>query len=129
MTQISHVPGSMMEALRLRTLQQPVHAERLLEAFTMRANVLPKNSYRIRDPEALPPALQQVMYNAAQEGRIWMCWARGRHSWLITCETPVLGSQKRAAVLHVKVYGEDGELTDAGAWELVTNGEWERRIV
>jgi hypothetical protein len=27
------------------------------------------------------------MFNAAQEGRIWVCWARASHSWLFTCET------------------------------------------
>jgi hypothetical protein len=64
---------AVVETLRLRALQQPVHAERLLEAFATRANIVPKNSYRIRDPDALPLTLQRVMFNAAQEGRIWVC--------------------------------------------------------
>jgi len=64
-----------------------VDAERLLEAFATRANIGPKNSYRIRDPDALPLTLQRVMFNAAQQGRIWLCRARGSHSWLFTCET------------------------------------------
>jgi hypothetical protein len=63
---------AVVETLRLRALQQPVHAERLLEAFATRANIVPKNSYRIRDPDALPLTLQRVMFNAAQEGRIWV---------------------------------------------------------
>jgi len=78
---------AVMETLRLRALQQPVHAERLLEAFATRANIFPKNSYRIRDPDALPLTLQRVMFNAAQEGRIWVCWARGSHSWLFPSPT------------------------------------------
>jgi hypothetical protein len=82
----------MMEDLRLRAIQQPVHAERLLEALITRGNIVPRGSYRIRDPDALPDTVQQVMFNAAQEGRIWMCWAGGLHSWLVTCETPVLPS-------------------------------------
>ena len=75
---------AVMETLRLRALQQPVHTERLLEAFATRANIVPRNSYRIRDPDALPLTLQRVMFDAAQEGCIWVCWARGSHSWLFT---------------------------------------------
>jgi hypothetical protein len=76
----------MMETLRMRALEQPVRTERLLEAFVTRASILPKNAYRIRDPEALPVALQRVMFNAAQEGRIWMAWVRGHRAWLFTCQ-------------------------------------------
>jgi hypothetical protein len=110
-----------METLRLRALQQPVHSERLLEAFATRANIVPKNSYRIRDPDALPPTLQRVMFNAAQEGSVWGCWARGCHRWLFTCETrgPTL-------ILRVKVYGEGGDLMEAGDWTLAADGNWER---
>ena len=117
----------MMEDLRLRARQQPVHAERLLEALITRGNIVPRSSYRIRDPDALPDTLQQVMFNAAQEGRIWMCWAGGLHSWLVTCETPVLPSPERKAVaLRVKVYAENGNLMEAGTWAPDTNGKWER---
>lgn len=50
----------MMEDLRLRA--------RLLEALITRGNIVPRSSYRIRDPDALPDTLQQVMFTAAQEG-------------------------------------------------------------
>ena len=117
----------MMESIRLRALQQPVHAERLLEALIARGNIMPESSYRIRDPEALPIALQQVMFNAAQEGCIWMCWARGQHSWLVTCELPIMTSAVHQAVaLRVKIYAEDGTLREAGTWAPDTNGKWER---
>jgi len=43
----------MMEDLRLRAIQQPVHAERLLEALITRGNIVPRSSYRILDPDAL----------------------------------------------------------------------------
>jgi hypothetical protein len=116
-----------METLRLRALQQPVHTERLLEAFATRANIVPKNSYRIRDPDALSLTLQRVMFNAAQEGRIWVCWARGSHSWLFTCETrDPTSSEGQAVVLRVKVYGEDGDLMEAGDWTLAADSKWER---
>ena len=116
-----------METLRLCALRQPVHAERLLEAFATRANIAPKNSYRIRDPDALPLTLQRVMFNAAQEGRIWVGWARGSHSWLFTCETrDPISPERQAIVLRVKVYGEDGDLVEAGDWTVAADGEWER---
>jgi hypothetical protein len=116
-----------METLRLRALQQPVHTERLLEAFATRANIVPKNSYRIRDPDALPLTLQRVMFNAAQEGRIWGCWARGSHSWLFTCETrDPTSPEHQAVVLRVKVYAEEGDLMEAGDWTLAADGKWER---
>jgi hypothetical protein len=116
-----------METLRLRALQQSVHTERLLEAFATRVNIVPKNSYRIRDPDALPVILQRVMFNAAQEGRICVCWARGSHSWLFTCETRDPSSPEgQAVVSRVKVYGEDGDLIETGDWTLAADGKWER---
>jgi hypothetical protein len=116
-----------METLRLRVLQQSVDAERLLEALATRANIVPKNSYRIHDPDALPLTLQRVMFNAAQEGRIWVGWARGSHSWLLTCETrDPISPERQAVVLRVKVYGEDGDLVEAGDWTVAADGEWER---
>jgi hypothetical protein len=33
---------------------------------------------------------------------------------------------RSAAVLNVKVYGEDGSLLNAGAWMLDADGKWER---
>ena len=41
-----------MKTLRLRTLQQPAHVERLLEAFVSRGNFLPQGAYQVRDPDA-----------------------------------------------------------------------------
>ena len=117
------------EILRLHALQQPMQAERLLEAFITRANILPKDSYRVRDPEALPDSLQRVMFNAPQEGQICICWARGLHTWLFTCEPPVQASpERRSSALHVKVYGESGNLVAAGAWMSDIEGKWQRCV-
>ncbi|HEY6921972.1 MAG TPA: hypothetical protein VI653_00785 [Steroidobacteraceae bacterium] len=113
----------------MHALQQPMQAERLLEAIIVRANILPKGSYRVRHPEALPDTLQRVMFNAAQEGRICISWARGVHIWLFTCEPPVpAGPERRASALDVKVYGESGNLVAAGAWMLDAEGKWERCV-
>lgn len=102
----------MRETLRMHALQQPVQVERFLEAFLTRANILPKNAYRIRDPEALPDELQRVMFNAAQEGRIWMSWSGGHRTWLFTCESRASSTSRGVSALYVKMYDRHGELMD-----------------
>jgi len=113
--------------MRLRSLQQPSHVERLLEVFSSRADVVPKDAYRIRDPDALPMPLQRLASKAGGEGRVWICWARALRTWLLTCEMSLPASREhRAAVLHVHVYGEDGELQKAGSWKPDQDGKWQR---
>lgn len=117
----------MMETLRMRALTQPVKTERLLEAFVTRAGILPKNAYRIRDPDALPLAQQRVMFNAAQEGRIWIAWGRGHCTWLFTCqESASFSRNSEVAVLRVNIYDKEGRLMEAGAWTAHPEGKWER---
>jgi hypothetical protein len=116
-----------METLRMRALKQPAQTERFLEAFVTRASILPKNAYRIRDPDALPVVLQRVMFNAAQEGRIWMAWARGDRTWLFTCEESAFFSRDHGVgVLHVNIYDKDGQLMETGAWTASPQGKWQR---
>src|SRR5260370_7435187 len=74
-----------METRRLRTIQQPSHIERLLEALVSRASLLPKDSYQIRDPSTLPPQLQTLIAQAAQQGRVWGGWANSYETSLFTC--------------------------------------------
>jgi hypothetical protein len=117
----------MMENLRMRALKQPVQTERLLEAFVSRSSILPKNAYRIRDPDALPVALQRVMFNAAQEGRIWMAWARGHQTWLFTCqESAFLSRDRGVIVLRVNIYNKQGQLMETATWTADPQGKWER---
>ena len=111
----------------MRAFKQPVQTERLLEAFVSRASILPRGAYRIRDPDALPIALQRVMFNAAQEGRIWMAWAHGHRTWLVTCqESGFYSRDPGAAVLRVDFYDKEGRLMDTGAWTAGPQGKWER---
>ncbi|MGH8131739.1 MAG: hypothetical protein ACRETP_00680 [Steroidobacteraceae bacterium] len=116
-----------METRRLRTIQQPSHVERLLEALVSRANFLPKDSYQIRDPSALSSQLQTVLGRAVQEGRVWGCWATNYETWLFTCEMSLALSRERGTpVLLVNRYGDSGELTDAGSWMTDPEGKWRR---
>jgi len=116
-----------METRRLRTIQQPSHIERLLEALVSRANLLPKDSYQIRDPAALPPPLQEVIAQAARDGRVWGCWANSYETCLFTSEMSLPRSRERGVpVLLVSRYGESGDLQDAGAWTTDLEGKWRR---
>src|SRR3979490_1122685 len=106
-----------METRRLRTIQQPSHIERLLEALVSRANLIPKDGYQIRDPSALPPPLQALITQATQEGRVWGCWVNSFETCLFTCE--MSNSRSRAltsCMPRAGASGESGELQDAGSW-------------
>ena len=116
-----------METRRLRTIQQPSHIERLLDALVSRANLLPKDCYQIRDPGTLPTQLQTLIAQAAQEGRVWRCWANSYETCLFTCEMSLPRSRERGVpVLLVNRYGESGELQDAGSWMSDAEGKWRR---
>src|SRR5260370_26027512 len=100
-----------METRRLRTIQQPSHIERLLEALVSRASLLPKDSYQIRDPSTLPPQLQTLIAQAAQQGRVWGRWANSYETSLFTCEMSLSRSRERGEpVLLVNRYGGSSEL-------------------
>jgi hypothetical protein len=114
-----------METRRLRTIQQPSHIERLLEALVSRADLLPKDGYQIRDPAALPVPLQTVIAQAARAGRVWGCWANSYETCLFTCEMSLPRSRERGVpVLLVNRYGESGELQDSGVWMTDLEGKW-----
>ena len=116
-----------METKRLRTIQQPSHLERLLEAYITRSNVIPKDSYQIRDPNGFVTPLRRLALRAVEEGRVWSCWAHGAQIWLFTAEMSLPVSRERGTpVLSVNRYSEDGELMDAGAWLLDPDGLWRR---
>jgi hypothetical protein len=117
-----------METRRLRRIQDPAQVLKLLEALVTRAELLPKNGYRIRDPNALPPKLQAILTQAQQEGRVWACWMNPHHTWLFTCEMSLPLSRERGVpVLVVTRYDEAGELMEAGSWTMDPDGKWHRR--
>ncbi|HSY05653.1 MAG TPA: hypothetical protein VK803_06875 [Steroidobacteraceae bacterium] len=119
-----------METNRLRTLQQPSHVERLLEVFSSRADIVPEDAYRIRDPDALPMPLQRLASKAGRDGRAWICWARALRTWLLTCEVSLPASREhQLTVLDVNIYAEDGELQEAGSWQPDHDGRWQRCAV
>jgi hypothetical protein len=116
-----------METLRLRSLQQPSRVERLLEACISLGKHLPEGSFQIRDPSALPEELRRVLTQAIKQGQAWSCWAHRIHTWLFTCDMSLALSRERGTpVLHVSVYGEDGQLQDSGNWLADPRGTWYR---
>jgi hypothetical protein len=105
---------------------QPSQVERLLEAFISRG-ALPEGCFQIRDPNALPTELQRLIGGAANEGRVWSCWANNFEVWLFTCEMSLPLSRERGEpVLLVSRYGEGGVLQDSGAWMRGLEGRWQR---
>jgi len=122
-------PGSdsAMETKRLRTIQQPFHLERLLEAYITRSNAVPKDSYQIRDPNAVMERLRRILLRAGDEGRVWACWAHDMQQWLFTAEMSLPLSRERGTpVLSINRYGEDGELEETGTWLVGPEGLWQR---
>jgi hypothetical protein len=116
-----------METLRLRRMQEPSRVQRLLEAYVSRANILPEDSYPIRDPRELPPRVRIHIARALAEGQVWMCWARTPQIWLFTCEMSLALSRERGApVLLLRCYDEEGELKDSGTWRYDALGAWSR---
>jgi hypothetical protein len=116
-----------METERLRKIQQPAHLERLLDAYITRSNVVPKDSYQIRDSDAVVAPLRRIVPRAVEEGRVWACWAYGAQQWLFTADMSLPLSRERGTpVLSINRYGEDGELKDAGAWLVGPDGFWQR---
>jgi len=113
--------------MRLRKLLQPSQIEVLLEALVLRAGLLPKDCYRIRDAKTLPSHLQVIAARATSEGRIWACWATSHDILLFTCEMSLHLSRERGTpVLLVNRYGENGELQDTGSWMADAEGKWQR---
>jgi hypothetical protein len=116
-----------VETVRLRRIQQPSKVERLLEACISRSNVLPKESYQIRDPGSVPQGLQSILSQATGEGKVWSCWATGSDTWLFTCEMSLPLSRERGTpVLHVSLHNKDGALRDSGTWTTDPHGTWRR---
>jgi hypothetical protein len=113
--------------LRLRTIQQPTHVERLLEALVTHRGLVPSDWYRIRDADSLPPQLQQLLRRETQDGRIWACWANNGDAMLFTCEPSLPWSSRRTAiVLQVNRYDKDGALREAGFWRPASHRHWQR---
>jgi hypothetical protein len=69
--------------------------------------------------------LQKAVKEAAQQGRVWACWATAHETSLFTCEMSLPLSRERGTpVLQVNRYDENGELKDAGSWTTDPEGKW-----
>jgi len=117
----------MSETARLQKLQQrPAHAERLLHALLVRANLVPEGAHQIRKFASLPRELRIIARLAATtDGHIWSCWTHEGRTWLFIGELSLPHSRARGVpVLLVDVYDEDGS-RDSGLWAY-GEGMWRR---
>ena len=53
-----------MKTERLRAIQRPSNVERLLAAYITRGNVLPQDSYPVRNLTAIPSTLRRIALQA-----------------------------------------------------------------
>ena len=116
-----------MDTVRLQKLQEPSQTKILLERLVTQAGLIPADAYHLRDPGALPPALQRLLSLATTNEKVWVCWADGIHIWLFTAQVSLALSRERGApVLTVTVYTEQGDLQGVGDWTLDGGGVWQR---
>ena len=117
----------MSETARLRKLrQQPAHAERLLHALVVRANLVPEGAHQIRNFASVPRELRIIARLAVTtSGHIWSCWTHEQRTWLFTGELSLPQSRARGVpVLLVDAYDENGP-SDSGLWAY-REGMWQR---
>jgi hypothetical protein len=111
-----------VETLRLRKIQLS-QVERLLDACIARSNVLPKDFYQIRDPAAVPRALQLILSQASDEGKVSSCWTNSSDTWLFTCAMSLPLSRLRGTpMLEVRLHSQDGALKDSDTWTVDPQG-------
>jgi hypothetical protein len=116
-----------METMRLRKIQVSTSLERLLDALITRAQLVPEDSYRIRDPSSLPILLQSLVKRATQDGKVWSAWSNGPHTWLFISEMSLPRSRELGTpVLETAIYGENGQLRESAAWASDRKGGWNR---
>ena len=113
----------MLEDLWLEKIQQRAQVDRLLESFATRSGLVPDGAYRIRDPQALPDELQLVLTETRSQ--VWVCFSHGAQSWPFTGLVSIsLSHQRKAPVLQVNSYSEEGTLIDIGTWSAEHDGRW-----
>ena len=116
----------MAETLRLRSLQQPSHIERLLEDLISHTGLVLPGAYPIRDLESVPSGLRSIATQAMGQGRVWSCWEHGFRSWMFIGEMSLALSRERGRpVLKVDVLDESG-FRDSGLWIADRDGKWSR---
>ncbi len=115
------------ETARLRKLQQqPAHAQRLLHALVVSANLVPEGAHQIRVFASVPKELRIIAALAATtNGHVWSCWTHEGTAWLFIGELSLPQSRARGLpVLLVHVYDEAGP-KDSGLWAY-SEGMWQR---
>lgn len=116
----------MAETLRLRTLQQPSHVERLLENLVSHAELVPPGAHPLRDLASVPRELRSAAIQATKHGRAWSCWEHDFRNWMFTAEMSLALSRERGRpVLQVDVHDENG-FRHSGLWMADRDGKWSR---
>ena len=115
-----------MRTLTLRSMQQPSYLDTLLYSLVMEMNVLPGDTYPVREPEKLPAALRKIIKMAVHVGQSWGCWTDERHHWLFIAELPLTRGKP---VLQLDQYNAAGDLKETTHWYCDDNDKWCRFAV
>jgi hypothetical protein len=116
-----------METLRLRSIQNPSHVGRMLQALIERCALIPGGCQEVLDLATLPAQLEALVMRALDEGRVWTCWSDAHETHLFTCEMSLPLSRERGTpVLLVNRYNDKAELKDAGTWLADPQGKWRK---
>lgn len=119
-----------METLRLQKLQAPSMVSRLLEELVTRAPLVPEHCYQLRDPQALPVSLRDLIRSAEKSDRAWSAWTDDHRIWLFTAEMQFATARERGSpVLQVTRYTESGELLETELWTCDRLGAWVKCLV
>jgi hypothetical protein len=116
-----------MHTSRLRRLEQPSDAERLLASYIAASGLLPVDARQVLQRPELPGELRRVLILATAARQAWSCWAHNFRIWLFTGEiSPSPCREQGAPVLQVNQWAEDGTLEAAGLWITDSEGSWHR---
>jgi len=99
--------------------------DRLLGTFAVRSGLMPDGAYRTPAPAALPENLRRLLSQGVAHASV--CFAHGSRFWVFTgtvCAS--LSRERRAPVLWVNAFSQDGTLIEAGAWAFDPDGSWRR---
>jgi hypothetical protein len=115
-----------MDTMMLRAIQHPAHTDDLLRELVRSIDVVPIAAHEIFDSSVVPSALQEPIKSAEKARKSWSAWVDDAGlAWLFVAQMLLeVSRQHGAPVLEVTQYREGGEVTAAGIWIALHEGEW-----
>jgi hypothetical protein len=116
-----------METQRLRAIQHPTRATRLLESWASSQDIIPVKARRIRAVSELSGPLRGLVQRCNSDETVWCSWTDGYRIWFVAAAPSLeLGRERKKPVLKIKIYNERGEMTAAAAYVHTLHHGWQR---